>query len=249
MEPSWKDAFEFCQSCGSIHDPREFAAEVMVRLQKYCIFQKGIIFFFDSNGKVFDRYLFNRDDKWARLYLEYYSKMELGKNAHYSIYTPDRESARNCRAIVTSWDEEHSGEEFIANYIRPQGLRHSLGYLLCDNNDRPRAVCSLDKLDSEGFSREEVAFIDLILPQLNNLYKNFFSYQLSAKDVSEIDWAATGLTPREIKIATLLCKGMSPQHIGETLFITRATVQKHLSNIYGKLHVSSHRELLARLLG
>lgn len=47
------------------------------------------------------------------------------------------------------------------------------------------------------------------------------------------------LTKRESEILSLLVDGFSYKMIAEKLFISYATVNKHISNIYGKLQVSS----------
>lgn len=48
-----------------------------------------------------------------------------------------------------------------------------------------------------------------------------------------------GLTPREQEILKLLVDGFSYKMISHELFVTYATVNKHISNIYSKLQVHS----------
>ena len=242
----WRELYDFCLHCGSFHEQRQFAIEIMTGLREYCRFDKGLIYFFDSNGKVYDQYLFNTDSHWSTLYLEYYSK--LPENKRSSIYTPYLTNEADSEISLVSWNEE-SAKEFIPDFIRPRGLTYTLGYAFQDLNGHVRVLSCLDKTTNENFLPSEIAFIKLAVPQFKNMYKNFFSYQMQDTDISKIDWKSTKLTPREIEIATLLCNGMSPAHISTTLSVTRATVQKHISHIYAKLHVSSQRELLARLLG
>jgi DNA-binding CsgD family transcriptional regulator len=57
-------------------------------------------------------------------------------------------------------------------------------------------------------------------------------------------WEA--LTPTEIEIARLTVEGLTNPRIAERLFISKRTVQAHLSHIFGKLGVSS-RVALARI--
>lgn len=52
-----------------------------------------------------------------------------------------------------------------------------------------------------------------------------------------------GLTPREKEIALLVSRRLTNREIGETLFISEATVKKHVSHIFAKLNVSSREEL------
>lgn len=50
------------------------------------------------------------------------------------------------------------------------------------------------------------------------------------------------LSPREVEILQLLVKGYSYKMIASSLFISLATVQSHIRNIYSKLHVNCGRE-------
>lgn len=56
------------------------------------------------------------------------------------------------------------------------------------------------------------------------------------------------LTDREIEILRLVAKGLTNRAIGLALGISDRTVQGHLANIYGKLHVSSRTEAVTKAL-
>jgi DNA-binding CsgD family transcriptional regulator len=51
------------------------------------------------------------------------------------------------------------------------------------------------------------------------------------------------LTPRELRIAQLAAQGLGNREIGQTLFITRKTVEAHLRNVFRKLDIGSRDEL------
>ena len=53
---------------------------------------------------------------------------------------------------------------------------------------------------------------------------------------------AADLTPRETQVLCLLAQGLSNAAIAERLALTMRTVQNHVSNIYGKLDVSTRTE-------
>ena len=57
---------------------------------------------------------------------------------------------------------------------------------------------------------------------------------------------AEPLTAREVEILRLIATGMRNQEIADHLFISPATVKRHISNAYGKLGVSHRTEAVAR---
>jgi DNA-binding CsgD family transcriptional regulator len=48
-----------------------------------------------------------------------------------------------------------------------------------------------------------------------------------------------GLTVREVEVLRLLAQGLTYAQIAESLIISRRTVNRHLTTIYTKLHVTS----------
>jgi ATP/maltotriose-dependent transcriptional regulator MalT len=48
-----------------------------------------------------------------------------------------------------------------------------------------------------------------------------------------------GLTPRELQVLRLVAQGKTNRAIGEELFLSEKTIDRHLSNIFDKLDVSS----------
>ena len=146
-----------------------------------------------------------------------------------------------------AWEKEPP-TEFVSNYIHPRGVKYSLGFALFDLNGKPRTLFALDKTKDENFTETEFMTLSLAVPQLNNLHKNFFTQQTSRQAVDQISWETTNLTAREIEIANLLCQGISPAVISQSLYISQSTTNKHIAHIYEKMHVSNLQELLVRLL-
>jgi LuxR family transcriptional regulator, maltose regulon positive regulatory protein len=57
---------------------------------------------------------------------------------------------------------------------------------------------------------------------------------------------ADPLSPRELQILTLICKGLSNQEIGQQIFLSLSTVKWHNQNIFDKLDVQRRTEAVAR---
>jgi DNA-binding NarL/FixJ family response regulator len=73
-----------------------------------------------------------------------------------------------------------------------------------------------------------------------------------ARAAEELERAAPGrargeLTPAERRIAALVAEGKRNREIGQTLFMSVATVEAHLTRTYRKLGIRSRSELARRM--
>ena len=59
------------------------------------------------------------------------------------------------------------------------------------------------------------------------------------------DGSSVVLSPREREIASLANRGLSNLEIARELSISHKTVEKHLASVFGKLGISSRRQLRA----
>jgi len=102
------------------------------------------------------------------------------------------------------------------------------GFLL-KNSDINEVKCAIDSIREGGnyFSKE----------LMNNMIR---SLKTNIKpNPSKID-----LSQREIEIIVEICKGLSNQEIGEQLFISKRTVEKHRSNILDKTNCKNTASLV-----
>ena len=60
-------------------------------------------------------------------------------------------------------------------------------------------------------------------------------------------WGADALTASERRVAEHAARGLSNREIAETLFVTRKTVEHHLSNVFTKLGIRSRTQLATAL--
>lgn len=56
------------------------------------------------------------------------------------------------------------------------------------------------------------------------------------------------LSPKELEVVTLVAEGLSNPQIGERLFISRRTVESHLSHVFTKLDLSNRTQLAAAVI-
>jgi DNA-binding NarL/FixJ family response regulator len=65
------------------------------------------------------------------------------------------------------------------------------------------------------------------------------------RDVTTMD----DLTPQELRIAELVAAGASNREVAAQLFVSRRTVEHHLSRVFAKLGIASRGELARALRG
>jgi ATP/maltotriose-dependent transcriptional regulator MalT len=71
-------------------------------------------------------------------------------------------------------------------------------------------------------------------------------YALEEPTTHDQSRAPSGLTKRELEVLGLVARGMSNQQIAESLTISEHTVHRHVSNVLGKLGVSSRAAAVAQ---
>ncbi len=115
--------------------------------------------------------------------------------------------------------------------------------------------------EREGLARTERAFADappfvdldgarreghlLTMPEAVVLARRLLAGAAAASDAATDDGDRLGLSPRETDILRLLAEGRSNQEIGERLFTSVKTVERHLGNLYRKLGVTNRTQAAA----
>ena len=111
--------------------------------------------------------------------------------------------------------------------------------------------------------KEEVAFTEFLIKIFVNLRPLLFGILIRlilmpfekriepantpTDSPAPLSQAATLLSRRELEVARLAAKGWTNTQIADQLFISVATVKRHLATIFEKLNINSRRELAGLL--
>lgn len=249
VDPSvYIDTYNLILECSQAHSPRSFAVKLLDLMGKMCSYDEAMVFFLDVNGKISGKYTIHIQEKWLDEYLDYYLN-QIEFPDEFRINQDVRENALNYSfSNIIDWSQV-SDSEFLVNYIKARKLKYSWGFCFFDLNGAYHAVFSLDRTRNVPFSEIERNRLNLALPILNNMYRNFF-YQGTdfSPNQSKSSWNKYNFTKRETEIVNLLCQGMSIQNISSALYIAKTTVYKHISHIYQKANVSTQQELLFKIM-
>jgi DNA-binding CsgD family transcriptional regulator len=243
----WMKINDFLLCIETLSDSKEFCMQVIKKLYSLIPYDQVRVFFLDCNGKLYNTVLIGVDKRWIDSYFEYYSKVE---NGNYSIFGKPKngnDSISKFKVGALDWTN-YGRDEFITDYIRPQGLKYSLGFALHNMENFSYIIFTLDRTNLNKYTDADIGIISIIQPHLENLYRNLLVNESKNSYSNKNLELQIPLTKREWEIAELLCNGMTPKNISKKLFLSLSTTYKHISNIHAKLDVSSCQELILKLM-
>lgn len=243
-ELPWIKIHQFLLDVGATRDPKDLCVRLIERIHSLIPYDQARVYFVNDAGKIYDQILIGVDPSWSDVYLEHYSRIE---NGRYSIWGW-RERGLNLLPQLEGgvWDwTTYTADQFKLEYIRPQRINYSAGFGLHDADGLIKSVYMLDRTCVTCYSRREVDIMRVIQPHVDNLHRNLFVHSPGGVRNGE---ARKLLTNREAQIAGLLCKGLTPTRIAQSLALSLPTVYKHIAHIHAKLDVSNRQELLLKLL-
>jgi len=243
----WKECSDFILECGSIHEPYRFCVKAIDAIRDIIPYDQAVLLMLDSNRKIARKRFVGFTDRWAQMYLNYYSKSTEG---NFSLTREAIEPEGRGFVRLINWhDFDSSNDDFLVNYIRPRGLSQTLTIVLFNPKGAPATTFSFDRLTDKAFTELEVETTELLTAHLNNLYKNFFVRPTAQVRMWDGVVGVDALTNREREVLDLLCQGIKPVYIARELHISTGTVNKHIAHIYRKFGVDNKQELLVKLLG
>lgn len=125
-------------------------------------------------------------------------------------------------------------------YLRPQGIRDQLKVWLWSSPDAAACV-SLDRDDAD-FEDRDVAVLAVVQQHLAAMRESLMSVR-----PTDADRVGEPLTIREAQVLSWVARGRRNREIAQLLFISPATVRKHLEHAYEKLGVRNRGEAIVAL--
>ncbi len=245
---SYIDAYVILAECSQTKTPKEFVKKLLEMLDRACPYDEAVAFFFSANGKVEDRYLVRAKQERLDAFMNYYIDQIARDNSWFDLESAIKEHSGRQFSNIIDWTKEPDSET-KHDYIDFYGLKYSWGFSFFDQTGSYRVTICLDRTTDKPFSEAEQNRVNLAMPILNNMYRNFFYQAMEMGEYfGRLPWEKYSLTKRERQIADLLCQGMTVQTISTILCISITTTYKHISNIFKKTKVKNQQELIVKLL-
>lgn len=223
---AWRKINNLVFNAGKCRQPDRLAEYIYQHLNEVVDFDNAVMIALTAAGDL--RPAFSRNIQ--ALQPQFWKQV----NAKYYRHFP---TIQEC--LVTMNDLQTPA---IRDYWQQAGITTALGMALWDPHGSLRYLFSLSRKSQFPFTVSDERTIQIVFRQLNNLYQGLLTRphlrQLSAN---------RQLTNRERDVANLLMAGLDSDAIAAKLFISKATVTKHIANLHRKLHVQSQTQLLAKL--
>jgi DNA-binding NarL/FixJ family response regulator len=138
----------------------------------------------------------------------------------------------------------------VCRHVRAQ--RWPIGILILTAYDDDPYVLAVLQAGANGYVLKN-ADADDIIQAVRDVYegKSALDPVIARKLMAQLAGRAENkpietLTPREADVLKLAARGYTNKAIGAQLHVSDRTVQGHLANIYGKLHVATRTEAVMR---
>jgi DNA-binding CsgD family transcriptional regulator len=243
-EIPWVKINHFLLHSEKPYEPKSFSEQIIKKLYSLIPYDQARVFLVNGNDKVYDSILVEVEQQWDDAYRQYFSSIE---NGRYSLSNQmvGGSPILGIDGGVVDWSK-NKVDEFLENYIKPQGIRYSVGFRLKDTDNTTKSIFCLDRMGYCGFSEHEIEIISIVFPHLENLFRKVtvLGSILSHPKNPQLEKI---LTDREYEVVEYLSRGMLPVKVAEKFGISLQTVYKHIANIHTKLNVSNRQELLLKV--
>jgi DNA-binding CsgD family transcriptional regulator len=235
---------DFLINCGKSDSPRELSIRIIEYMEKIISYDQARIYFLDQKNVIIGEILLGVDKRWMNVYKDYFSQILDGRYSVAKLVSKSNFcSVKNIDYTVCLEDE------FVRDYIRPQRIFNNISFALSDQHGIVRKLLMFDRTGKEAYSKRDLNIFAIIMPLLQNLHKNYYIQPKWEDDFSvNGERSESILTRRESEIAMMIKDGFTPERIAQGLFMSCATVYKHIEHIHKKLNVSNRQELILKLL-
>ena len=132
---------------------------------------------------------------------------------------------------------------------QPKGMYRGL-FISLVHKDVPLAILGIQRdKDTNDFTTRDIYIMNTLKDPLERKFSGLLEdFKLAGNSGADriLKAAANyGLTKRETDIVSLVCNGKNGDEMCQSLYITHATLSKHLSNIYAKTKVKNRIQLYA----
>jgi len=142
--------------------------------------------------------------------------------------------ARQPRVVLL--DVEIPGDEVTITVARMLGRAPGADTISLSVDDGPHLLQRLLSLGIRGYLLKSVTRQELVAAVRNACTDDGrVILSVSRRSLAQIPAATGALSPRELDVLELAAQAMSNAQIAARLYLTEATVKRHLSNIFAKL--------------
>jgi DNA-binding CsgD family transcriptional regulator len=233
----WVKIYDYLAELGSVGTMDEFVDQALKAISRIIPHDaNGLFINTDKLGRVLSWKTTSDSEKWL-----------IPFNNYYYQTMPDIEG----QDIVTVDWNQYQNKEYTNDFIKPQGLRYTIGIFRLGGRVEEAIAFSVHRTkNSRHFNETEQQICRIIQPHLINLVTLLSKKNRQSNEgyyYAELIRDCKLLSKREAEIAALLYQQFTAPEIATKLLISRRTVEGYIANIYEKLKVRNRRELLIKL--
>lgn len=249
-EKQWNLIHEIALKIHSTENQNEMRKEFLVFVQALFDFDRAVFYLYDNGDPYDSPVCINLSDKDIEIYLRDFRDKDpfeplkgLLLDSHSAIRSSDY-------SLLTDVEKT----EYYKQVWGPKKIRYSLYVPLAYKKQWLGSISFFRTDSQEDFTDAEMQIINILKEHMQiRLYKdNIQSSQFcpALKQCTDEHSPASGiaaqysLTRRECDVINLWTKGYTDAEICEILSISKNTLKKHISNIYGKTEINNRIELL-----
>lgn len=230
---SWRRINDFLTTVGSAKSFDEFSDLTIASIGDLIAFDLNQVFVNREKNNLIESYKSTIEiDKWVQLLNEQYSNL---------FPVPD------CASICSYYEVRDT--PLYSEFLKPQNIHSSICIFRHHHLNSSTLMMVNRASKRQQFREHDQAVCRIIQPHLSNLCTLYtmLGNREDLPDASDIRSEFGMLTHTEAEIVAMLCRRYSTGMIETRLLIRRATVYKHIENIFYKLRVSSRQELVDKV--